>query len=599
MVSRIISKILSLNLKLQNIPIGTNSTSTKYTTLLGANITLNHPLSYQEVMKFNADINTLKYGEDGESKYCFKELMKKYPDSFPIISECIEDKKIKFVYRSGIKVNDRTYNAAGFLERLYGECKTDEEKEFLIVCLALKSKHEDFVDEIIDYLKEKQEEAGPEEIPETYKGLRPFLDPGSRTNGFITDNIYLVDEQDRIVTRLDGATFVNVVKLKDFSILPHRLRKYLPYGPQVFMETFMDREVECNNTYVAPKWRWDWTPHYDKKRAKAELPPEIGILFKQIAIEAEDRKYLYFWVYESLVGRARTHLTLSGSPGSGKTTFKELFTALHGKDNKADGRKNSLIGKFNNQLFNTSAVITDEWRGEPDDENRMKELLNRQIAIEIKNKSTTSNNDITASFLYINNEDRDNYIHFESRKFSFTNVSSKRLETVISKETLDKLTEIFADDTFEKQSTIDYIRRVADYIFAYGKELFDTNYFPQGEYRGSKFWHLCHTSMFVWQRLLVESILKPSVMGHIGKQIPYLINESAQGLKYSELFALISRWREEKRDMKVFPQDYTRPMNFLRSYRDKSGNQVFKVSLIPDDSLGDFKIEFLKLEDLL
>src|SRR5690606_21243232 len=110
------------------------------------------------------------------------------------------------------------------------------------------------------------------------------------------------------------------------------------------------------------------------------------------------------WLYHSMFKRSFVYLILCGAPGTGKNRLKLVLRALHGHINTIDGKRSTLIERFNSQLADSTLAWFDELHYNMEMENTMKELQNDSISIERKGIDATRSTSIHASLIISNNK---------------------------------------------------------------------------------------------------------------------------------------------------------------------------------------------------
>lgn len=402
-------------------------------------------------------------------------------------------------------------------------------------------------------------------------------------------NFFLINDRD-MISMIPAHHYISLMEIEnpDRVAAPY-IREYGPRSPHgVYQKQVISGEsLDHVNSYIPPAWL-----SYEGDLPD-ELPPEIDLLFKQIK-NPLDRKFFLHWVYQSLTSRAQVYLILQGDPAVGKNRIKAVIKALHGSHNTVDGKKNTLTGNFNSQLANNTYVHFDEMKYTYDEENIMKEIPNGSIAIEEKFKDTTRSTRIYCSMIISNNKPRDNYISFDARKFAPLTLSSKRLESVIPK---TKIAEFSDKIDFEDAPTYDlaYIAQIGRWILKHGNS---EKEFPQGEYRGPKFWELAHSSMFTWQKALIKVLTQ--IEQH--SKVPIVHRKAL--MEGTFLYSTAQSVATKSKNLKIrdsdFPGDYTSAFYFLSIFRGLDGNKIFDVSPTDDHIYGDFHIKLIEpAEDLL
>jgi hypothetical protein len=394
------------------------------------------------------------------------------------------------------------------------------------------------------------------------------------------DRLFLTHE-DETVSKVSGEIYMLIRQLSPIEAAASA-RKVIPeYRPRdrrgVFAVDNGGKTETIFNTYNPPLWRGlpDWRGLYDGQ------PKLFTKLIEHLFPIKEEREYLYAWMYESLFGRAPVFLVLCGEPGTGKNRLKLILRALHGHSNTVDGKKSTLVERFNSQVKAGTLLWFDELSYDMDMENNMKELQNDSIAIESKGIDATTATKIYASSVISNNRPRDNFITHESRKFVPLSIRPSRLEVSMTPEEIKSFTEKVEDPT-APTFDIKFIAQIAKWIKKHGK----SNKWPNLEYRGPMFWALAHTSMTRWQKKAIQVLLDPlSMTERMG------FDKKENSFLWSTLHDK-SLKRNGDRSL-IFP-DFTSVKAFFEVFRDSTGKKVFSTSYVPGQNIvGDFWVKFL------
>lgn len=326
------------------------------------------------------------------------------------------------------------------------------------------------------------------------------------------------------------------------------------------------------NSYVPAPWDlWRIRNPKEWNKLPAKPPKEIIEMLQHVIPLKKEREYFYAWLYKSITSRVYVYLVLQGSPGVGKNRIKLLFTALHGKDNSMDGKKETFGAngsKFNGQLFENTGGWFDELKYDSEMEPRMKEYQNDSASKELKGVDATKNSDIHASMVISNNKPRDNYILFNSRKFAPLVLGEHQLNTVMAPETIDYFSSKLEEGRPEYD--VKYVAQIAKWILRVGEKYVDN--FPWMEYQGPKFWELAHTSMSRWQKIAVSALTNKTPRGYFPGWHP-----DKQAFKWSEVEEALRRKRElSERDYR----DASTIKAFFDTYRDTKGERVFETEAL-------------------
>jgi hypothetical protein len=302
----------------------------------------------------------------------------------------------------------------------------------------------------------------------------------------------------------------------------------------------------------------------------------------------EEIEYLYHWLYTSLTSRSYVYLVLCGHKGVGKNRLNLVFKALHGMANSVDGKQSTLNDKFNSQFTESTLVWFDEIKYTQKSDGMLKGLQNKYISVEKKGVDASRSTPIYCSMVFSNNEPRDNYIPFDSRKFVPLQLTKKRLEVTMEPEEIDALTKKVEDES-SKDYDVAFVAQIAQWILKHGK----SDKWPNLEYRGPMFYFLAHTSMNLWQRVAITIFTHPSI--HVNSKI---VHDPEKGYLWSSLEKFSRTMAQKEKRRPVFFAQSSSVKAFYESFLDLKGRKGFVTTDIPEDILGDFWVKCI-LPDIL
>jgi len=423
-------------------------------------------------------------------------------------------------------------------------------------------------------------------IPKELSHLTLNIDRSSKEAGgkrfFCTTDEELIDPGTSGIYFLDkcGASFVEGVNLSRSVIpryMPRRVRGILSDKDEITGSTH-----DYFNTYIPPEWEL-WKRRNPKlwQKLPSKPPEEIIRMLKHLVPSKTEREYLYSWIFTSLHSRSFVYLVLCGDPGVGKNRLKLLISALHGRTNSVDGKKETFganENKFNGQMENNTLIWFDELKYGPDMEPRMKEYQNTNIAIERKGIDTTASSEIYSSMVISNNYPRDNYLLFNSRKFAPLVLGNGPLTLALLPDEIAELSERL--EVKSKAFDVEYVAQIAKWILNIGAKYIGN--YPNLEYQGPKYWELAHTSMSRWQKIAVLALTVQNTRG------PFTgWDESQKAFLWSKVEEALRRKKEyESKDYR----DPSTVRTFFETYRDMKGKLVFEVERVSASAVHDFWI---------
>lgn len=423
-------------------------------------------------------------------------------------------------------------------------------------------------------------------IPEKYKGLVPNLDESHQGR----DLKFFMTTPDEYISEVSASVYFKVCHIPEevaVDISRKVIPKYLPRHEKGLQDSMNMQQEELSYFNIYLPSEWTQIPKIRLQTMGQKLP----ILFKQlvdhvIPIKIE-QEFFYSWLYASLFDRAFTYLVLSGAPGAGKNVLKKVLKALHGHMNTVDGKKSSLVERFNSQFTDSTLCWFDELHYTTDMENTLKELQNDSVAIEKKGVDATKSSEIHASFVISNNKPRDNYIAFDARKFVPLQLASKRLETSMTPKEIDTLVKKVSNPQ-DPDFDVDFVAQIGMWIRNRGLD----PRWPNLEYRGPMFYKLCHTSMSMWQKRAASFILEMSPRDK--KTLPY---EEGKGFLWSGLEKKITA--KDGNTKRVTLPEYSTVESFFNVFLGAKGEKAFKTTPIKKSLTGDFYVDVISKQAII
>ncbi len=412
------------------------------------------------------------------------------------------------------------------------------------------------------------------EIPPDMKNLTLNLNLSAKYK----DEKFFLTYPDETVSPVSGEMYLMIHQmppLEAASAARKVIPRYMPREPRGVTEIDNNGKIETTfNVYTPPLWR----NYKGYKKLPDELPKTFRKLVTHLFPIEKEREYFFAWLYESLFNRAFVFLILCGPPGTGKNRIKLVYRALHGHANTIDGKKSTLVERFNSQLSESTLGWFDELKYDVEMENTMKELQNDSISIERKGVDATRGTKIHSSLVISNNKPRDNYIAPDARKFAPLVITKKRLEESMTPEEIDELTKKVEDETSDTFD-VAYIAQIAKWVKKHGK----SNKWPNLEYRGPMFWTLAHTSMTRWQKRAVMLIMDPT-----SKTERNGYNSTEGRFLWS---TLQEKSLKKNGDRSLQFPDFTSVSAFFEMFRDSKGRKAFTTESVPENIMGDFWVK--------
>lgn len=412
------------------------------------------------------------------------------------------------------------------------------------------------------------------EIPPDMEGLTLNLNLAAKSKD---DKFFMTDEREN-VSKVTGEIYMLIHQIPPIEAAATARKvipDYMPRGTRGVTEIESDGRTETVfNMYTPP----DWTRYAKWDKLPDKLPVEFDKLVKHLFPLPIEREFFFYWLHDSLFKRAYTFLVLCGIPGSGKNRLKLVMRALHGDVNSVDGKKSTLVERFNSQLSEATLAWFDELRYDMEMENVMKELQNDTISIERKGVDATRATKVHSSVVISNNQPRDNYIAFDARKFAPLVIRNERLEKSMKPEEIDALT-VKVQDPKSEHYDVAWIAQIAKWVQKHG----NSKKWPNHEYRGPMFWTLAHTSMTRWQKRAAMLVIEPER----GQNSGY--DKAHGGYLWS---VLQSKAQRKNGDRSLQFPDFTSVRAFFEIFRDGKGQKAFETESVEGNNImGDFYVK--------
>ena len=417
----------------------------------------------------------------------------------------------------------------------------------------------------------------PKNTPEELQDLKLYCDITAKGR----DRFFLATKSGGIKSLHSGDYYIMRMGLNDMEAMAQAegvMPRYMPRDPPGVEEREQANGeiIKVFNEYIPAKWR-SYTGD-----TKDCLPPLFLKLVKCIIPVREEREYFFSWVNSSLFDRSLVYLILCGIPGLGKNVLISVLAALHGDSNSVNGKESTIRDKFNSQLAEATFVAFDDVAYDKDMENTMKGWQNTTTSIEKKGVDQTKSTPIHASILIANNKPKDNFITFDARKFAPLITGSKQLlDGGMTPEEVTTLVEKVKETG--PNYDIAFVAQIGRWVEKHG--MGDKWAGTNMEYWGPMFWRLAHTSMFHWQKVLIDWLLNsdPTRLASVD-QAP------DKGFLWSSLRDRIYK-RNKDRGLR-FP-DPTSVSEFLKLFRSLKGEIVFEVEEIKGSMTNDFWIKII------
>jgi len=323
--------------------------------------------------------------------------------------------------------------------------------------------------------------------------------------------------------------------------------RYDPYDvSNMIMVPYEDYELLKINLYTPPPWRLLPCPHDNK------CPEEIMEFLTHLFPKKDALEYALDWLYYAMTKRHEAYLVLNGAKGIGKGIFSLLARMLVGKAHFNDAPKGLLESQFNSSLDKQRIILLDEFRVGKEEHTTLKRYINKFQNIEKKGIDAARSTETFNSFIVSNNDETDMYLEYDDRRFSVVDMNTKPLLEVMSKKAVGKLVKRLEEEEEDLAVAWGY------FIFNRGAKTDEL-----ALYKGEKYHRLIQTSLKVWQKKILNILLK-------GDEDIIEIDKL--------------RKRIIAQDAKVhFPSEVQKIEDFLKNYRYGGDKRLGEVVKIEDD----------------
>lgn len=194
------------------------------------------------------------------------------------------------------------------------------------------------------------------------------------------------------------------------------------------------------NSYKAPSWLEEHYRFGKPLPIVTEVPPLYEKFIRHLVDNDEESyNYVLDWIAISLQARNLAFLTTIGSAGIGKGFLARIIDALHGFNNSVMVEFATIQSNFNSATAEKTFVYYNE-------ANRMSEKdkakMKTQNEDKIRNEQKGVDAEVVANYsnVYISSNNLDAMqLDSDDRRFSIINLTTKRLETVLTQNEISQL----------------------------------------------------------------------------------------------------------------------------------------------------------------
>ena len=340
--------------------------------------------------------------------------------------------------------------------------------------------------EALDSAEEEEAEwdLGIVEIP--WRDYRPIQDLESK-------DIMMIDKTKQIVSYNYDVWLSTVdeeLKWKYIKDIPKVVLQYDPYDISSFTTVpYASGSATRVNLYNAPEWRKLEDP-------KKPCPARFKKFFQHLFPALEDRIHVIDWMKIAMLDRCESYLVLNGAKGIGKNLFTDICGALVGPEHYSLAPASLLSGTFNSVLDKNRLILLDELKVDKAAHTKLKRYINEDQSIEKKGFDADKSTKTYNSFIVANNDLVDMHIETDDRRFSVPDLTDVLLHNAFDQEFIDALVADIKDP--------EVIREFGYFVYNFDS---DTGHTPFSVRKGKRFWELAYTSLYEWQKFIVDKIL--------------------------------------------------------------------------------------------
>jgi hypothetical protein len=311
---------------------------------------------------------------------------------------------------------------------------------------------------------------------------------------------------------------------------------YDPYDiSPVKQINYLRQPISRINTYIAPEWR--------KLGVEVEnkLPPIFGRYLVHLFPDIESRRFVLSWLRNLILKRPETILILNGAKGAGKNILIDFCKQLVGGENFGRAKSSLITKEFNSILEDKRLVVLDELRIDKKAHTFLKDICNAEHNIEKKGKDANNLTPTYFGLIISNNDPSDVFIEYNDRRFSTPILAGENLDRVFSKEEIKELIDLMKSKKAIKQ--------IGEFIINYEHDAYSDPFYVL---KNEKFHSLVYTSLYGWQQLILDSLMKDN---YAPTQVMFL--------------------RDDAKELDIkFPSTRSKIENFLQNYMHRGDYRI-------------------------
>lgn len=270
--------------------------------------------------------------------------------------------------------------------------------------------------------------------------------------------VYNIEKQE-ILASIKPDTMKEVLKGEGYkALVKYGLEE--GYNPKNCKRFFTDNGRSYFNTYIPPKWKYDYW-YKNVPITTIEIPTCYTKFLMHLTDNREaDVNYILDWLAISLQSRNFTYLVTVGGPGIGKGVLGSIMQKLHGDENYVTLGGSSIKKQFNKQLYGRTLVYFNEIYDISGEVSEKIKLLNESKQ-EIERKGIDAEVMENYSNIYFSSNKYDSIkLDEQQRRFSFIDLTEKKYDFIAengAELTEDSNIELLARNLFNRRYNEAYL----------------------------------------------------------------------------------------------------------------------------------------------
>lgn len=433
-----------------------------------------------------------------------------------------ENLNVEKVNKTSITINSNTYHKTKLhqIKPLILEYLTDEEKLELV-----SLSDDDFREEVMLGLPRIKEELETANMGLSEEVL--LYVPHTATTA---DDYIVYDKEHNEFPDITYRALTNMYSMAKVAKVEKKLANMV-FDPLIISNSdVIDEEIDGRfnlsmiNSYRHPACRERFNREFRicksqdniqqilSRPKRYSLPPQADALLSHLFPKTKAKHYFLHWLYYAMVRRNGNPeiLVLEGPQGIGKNVLIEgMVKHLIGASrNFISAPKNIFQSNFNIVLRDRRMIFVDEAEVSYKSYEKVKSYTNNYITIEAKRVNADKEFEMFHSFIVAINTSAKWYIHFDDRRSSILDMTSKKLDEIWSDREIDDFIGMCREDE-------EFMFEICRYVLtrSWEEEYDPQKLKPLKQYRSEKFYQFVFDHLSSWQQFLLEKVLKTAKEG--------------------------------------------------------------------------------------